>query len=93
VTCGWRPPWLDRGGRPERLAADPTGEYHLGDPSDPDNDDAYRVEFDTASRAIATGAPPILGRADAIDQAATVEAVRIAAATGTRFTLPALTTG
>ena len=70
------------------MAADPTGEYHLGDHSDPDNDDAYRIEFDTASRAVVTGTPPTFGRADAIDQAATIEAVRTAAATGTTVTLP-----
>jgi xylose dehydrogenase (NAD/NADP) len=83
---------LDQGDGPERLAADPTGEYQLGDHRDPDNDDAYRIEFDTASRAIATGTPPTFGRADAINQAATIEAVRTAAATGTTVTLPAPTT-
>jgi D-xylose 1-dehydrogenase (NADP+, D-xylono-1,5-lactone-forming) len=51
-------------------------------------------EFDTASRAIATGTPPAFGRADAINQAATIEAVRTAAATtGTTVTLPTPTTG
>jgi hypothetical protein len=84
---------LDQGDGPERLAADPTGEYQLGDYRDPDNDDAYRIEFETASRAIATGAPPAFGRADAINQAATIEAVRTAATTGTTVTLPTPTTG
>jgi xylose dehydrogenase (NAD/NADP) len=79
---------LDQGDGPERLAADPTGEYQLGDHRDPDNDDAYRIEFDTASRAIATRAPPTFGRADAVNQAATIEAVRTAAATGITVTLP-----
>jgi predicted dehydrogenase len=50
-------------------------------------------EFDTASCAIATGTPPAFGRADAINQAATIEAVRTAAATGTTVTLPTPTTG
>jgi xylose dehydrogenase (NAD/NADP) len=84
---------LDQGDGPERLAADPTGAYQLGDHHDPDNDDAYRIEFDTASRAIATGTPPAFGRADAINQAATIEAVRTAAATGTTVTLPTPITG
>jgi len=78
---------LERGGMIERMPADPTGQYHLGDHTDPDNDDAYRIEFETASRAIATGAKPVFGRADAVDQAATIEAVRTAAETGTTVTL------
>jgi xylose dehydrogenase (NAD/NADP) len=56
--------------------------------ADPDNNDAYRIEFEAASRAIAGGATPTFGRADAIDQAAAIEAVRRAAATGTRIDLP-----
>jgi predicted dehydrogenase len=79
---------LERDGAAERLPADPTGVYGLGDHTDPDNDDAYRIEFENASRAIATGATPAFGRADAIDQAAVIEAVRAAAATGTTVTLP-----
>jgi D-xylose 1-dehydrogenase (NADP+, D-xylono-1,5-lactone-forming) len=79
---------LERGGATERLPADPTGQYRLGDPTDPDNDDAYRIEFESASRAIASGAGPVFGRADAVDQAAAIEAVRAAAATGTTVTLP-----
>ena len=35
---------LERGGMIERMPADPTGQYHLGDHTDPDNDDAYRIE-------------------------------------------------
>ena len=76
---------LERGGTAERLPADPSGEYQLS--LDPDN--AYRIEFAAASRAIATGAKPTFGRADAVDQAAAIEAVRQAAATGTRVNLPA----
>jgi len=70
---------LERGGQTERLPADPTGEYGLS--ADPDNNDAYRIEFQQASGAIA-GGPVRFGRADAIDQAATVEATRRAAAAG-----------
>jgi predicted dehydrogenase len=49
--------------------------------------DAYRIEFETASRVMATGAAPVFGRADAVQQAAVVEAVRTAAATGTTVIL------
>jgi predicted dehydrogenase len=65
---------LERGGTTERLPADPA--------------DAYRIEFEVASRVIADGVVPTFGRADAIDQAAAIEAVRRAAATGTRIDLP-----
>jgi predicted dehydrogenase len=78
---------LERGGTTERLPADPVGEYGLS--ADPDNDDAYRIEFIAASRAIAAGATPAFGRADAVDQAAAIEAVRRAAAAGTWVNLPA----
>ena len=75
---------VEKGGKLE-IPADPTGEYALS--TDPDNDDAYRTEFEAASRAIAGGAAPTFGRADAVDQAAAIEAVRRAAATGTRIDL------
>jgi predicted dehydrogenase len=78
---------LERDGVTERLPADPDGRYGLGDDSDPDNDDAYRIEFENASRVIAGDLAPAFGRADAVDQAAAVEAVRTAAATGTTITL------
>src|SRR4029453_13872888 len=87
----WRLGWieLERDGVGGRLPVDPAGEYGLGEHADPDNDDAYRIEFDTASRVI-TGEPaPPFGRADAVDQAAAIEAVRTAAATGTTVTLAA----
>jgi predicted dehydrogenase len=77
---------LERGGVTERLPADPGGEFGLS--ADPDNDDAYRIEITAASRAIATGATPTFGRADAVDQAASLEAVRRAAAAGARVDLP-----
>jgi predicted dehydrogenase len=79
---------LERDGVAERLPADPDGRYGLGDHSDPDNDDAYRIEFENASRVIAGTAAPTFGRADAVAQAAAVEAVRTAATTGTTVTLP-----
>jgi predicted dehydrogenase len=77
---------LERGGRAERLAADPAGEYGLS--ADPDNNDAYRIEFEAAWRAIAGGATPTFGRSDAVDQAAAIEVVRQAATTGTQVSLP-----
>jgi D-xylose 1-dehydrogenase (NADP+, D-xylono-1,5-lactone-forming) len=52
------------------------------DPADP-----YRIEFEAASQAIRNGTRPEFGRADAIDQAATIEAVRTAAEAGTTVTL------
>ena len=58
--------------------------------ADPDNDDAYRIEFENASRVITGDAAPVFGRPDAVDQAAAIEAVRTAAATGTTVTLPAV---
>ena len=78
---------LERDGKAERLPADPDGAHGLGDHSDPDNDDAYRIEFVNASRVITGATPPAFGRADAVDQAAAIEAVRTAAATGTTVTL------
>jgi predicted dehydrogenase len=77
---------LERGGVVERLPVDPDGRYQLS--GDPENDDAYRIELVAASDAIATGAKPAFGRADAVDQAAAIEAVRRAAATGTRVEVP-----
>ena len=77
---------LERGGLSERLPADPAGKYGLS--ADPDNDDAYRLEFTAASRAIAGEGTPRFGQADAVDQAAVLEAVRRAAASGTRVELP-----
>ena len=83
---------LERDGTTEQLPADPTGTHGLGDHGDPDNDDAYRIEFDHASHAITTGKAPAFGRTDAVDQAAALDAVRTAAATGASVTLPAPTT-
>ena len=73
---------LERDGVTERIPVDGDGTLGLSD--DPDNDDAYRIEFEDASRAILTGGTPRFGRADAVEQARTLEAVRLAAATGRR---------
>jgi predicted dehydrogenase len=80
-------PWLCRHGCVE-LERDGKTE-HLSAGAD---DDPYRTEFVVASRAIEAGATPTFGRADAVDQAAALEAVRRAAATGVRVELPAPTT-
>lgn len=73
----------------ERLSADPSGRFRLS--SHFDNDDAYRIEFQNASLLITGGTAPTFGRADAIDQAAAIEAVRQAATTGTWIAMPAPT--
>ena len=78
---------LERDGIAERLPVDPTGEYRLGSGEDPDNDDAYRIEFEAASRAIVSGEAPMFGRADAVYQAGVLDAVRRAAETGTPVSL------
>ena len=78
---------LEQGGRRQRLAADPSGSYRLS--AGPGNDDAYRIELETASRLIAEGGAASFGREDAVDQAAALEAVRAAAAAGAWVDLPA----
>jgi len=69
---------LERDGRTERLPVDPDGAFGLG----PDEQDAYRIEFDTISAAI-TGEAPLafertepFGRADAVNHAAVLQALR-----------------
>lgn len=82
-------PWLcrrgylevERDGHTERIAVDPTGAYGLTEPGK-DNVDAYRIELATATNLIVSGDPPAFGRADAVAQAATIEAVRQAARSG-----------
>jgi xylose dehydrogenase (NAD/NADP) len=78
---------LERNGMVEHLPANPTRAYGLS-VDHPDNNDAYRIELDTASRVIAGSAKPRFGRADAIDQAAALEAVRAAATTQAWVDLP-----
>jgi D-xylose 1-dehydrogenase (NADP+, D-xylono-1,5-lactone-forming) len=82
-------PWLCRrgyleleiNGETRTLAVDPENKYALTYRDNPDNEDAYRIEFEAASRAIASGTAPTFGPTDAIDQAAVLEAVGRSAAT------------
>ena len=69
---------LTTGGGTERLPADPDGMHRLTG----EEADAYRIEFDVVSAAIADGGGYGFGRADAVDQAAVLEAVGRSAATG-----------
>jgi xylose dehydrogenase (NAD/NADP) len=65
-------PWLCRTGavvletvwRTERLPADPDGAFGLTG----EEADAYRIEFDVVSAAMAAGDPTSFGRADAVDR-------------------------
>ena len=65
---------LERDGQVERLAVDPTGTV-LTDPEH----DAYRIEFEAASAAIAGTGKPRFGRVDAVAQATVLDALRRAA--------------
>jgi xylose dehydrogenase (NAD/NADP) len=69
---------LETGGRTERLPADPDGVWGLSG----EEADAYRIEFDVVSAAVTAGDPTEFGRADAVDQAAVLEAVGRSAASG-----------
>jgi xylose dehydrogenase (NAD/NADP) len=69
---------LERGGRTQRLPADPDAAFGLTG----EEADAYRIEFDVVSAALAAGEPTEFGRADAVGQAAVLEAVGRSAATG-----------
>ena len=53
----------------------------------PETVDPYGRELDEMGRAIAGGDPPRLGRADAVGQARTIEALYRAADTGTSVSL------
>src|SRR5262245_17322860 len=83
-------PWLcrrgyidvEQAGVTRRHDVDPDDEFALTYREDPENGDAYRIEFEAASQAIANGTEPTFGRADAVDQAAVLEAVRQAAELG-----------
>lgn len=76
---------LERDGVAERLPADPEGEFSLG----PAEEDAYRIEFEVASATFAGAGQPAFGRADAVDQAAVLEAVRRSAEGGRPIELSA----
>jgi predicted dehydrogenase len=86
-----RDPWLcragylelERHGKTERLAVDPSGELALGR----DENDVYRIEMEVVSAAIADGRPTAFGRQDAINQAAVIEAVRRSAQEGSPVAL------
>jgi D-xylose 1-dehydrogenase (NADP+, D-xylono-1,5-lactone-forming) len=69
---------LETGGHIERLPADPDGAFGLTG----EETDAYRIEFDVVSAAIAAGDPTEFGRADVVDQAAVLKAVGRSAASG-----------
>jgi xylose dehydrogenase (NAD/NADP) len=69
---------LETGGRTQRLPADPDGAFGLTG----EEADAYRIEFDVVSAALAAGDPTEFGRADVVDQAAVLEAVARSAASG-----------
>ena len=71
---------LDRDGRGERIPVDPDGTLALTDP----DHDVYRIEFDTFSAAIADGRELAFGRADAVAQATTLQAVARSAELATR---------
>src|SRR5262249_40374375 len=72
-------PWICRGetielhrdGRTELLPTDPAGAYALAH----DDHDVYRIELDAVSGAIASGTGLRFGAADAIDQAAALQAL------------------
>ena len=72
---------LDRDGRGERIPVDPDGTWALTDP----DHDVYRIEFDTVSAAIADGDEPAFGRADAVAQAVTLQALARSAGLATRI--------
>lgn len=69
---------LEREGRRRVIPVGSDGEYRLGE-SGEENLDAYRIEFEMASRVIAGTAARRFGRTDAINQAAALQAVRAAA--------------
>jgi predicted dehydrogenase len=51
------------------------------------SDDAYRLEMESLSAAILGNATPLLGRADALGQARTIEALYRSAASGQAVSL------
>lgn len=77
---------LGRAGNVERISVDPTGGVLSGAGSE--NIDAYRIEFETLSRTLASGAAPRFGRSDALAQVATLASVRESARTGRAVELP-----
>jgi len=68
---------LERDGQVERVPVDPSGELLI----DPDHD-AYRIEFDAISAAIAGSETPAFDRADAVAQATVLDALMRAGVQG-----------
>jgi D-xylose 1-dehydrogenase (NADP+, D-xylono-1,5-lactone-forming) len=62
---------LETGGRIERLPADPDGAFGLTG----EEADAYRIEFEVVSAAVAADDPTEVRAGDVVDQAAVLEAV------------------
>ncbi|GAB97235.1 putative dehydrogenase [Kineosphaera limosa] len=79
---------LERDGVTQELPADPDGRFGLS--TDAENEDAYRLELQHACALIAGDADETdeFGAADAIEQAATLEAVHAAAVSGAWVDLP-----
>jgi predicted dehydrogenase len=74
-----RDPWLSE-----------SGGIRLGNREIPvESDDAYRLELENLSDAILGKAKPLLGRADALGQARTIDALYRSAASGTAVSLEA----
>jgi D-xylose 1-dehydrogenase (NADP+, D-xylono-1,5-lactone-forming) len=74
---------LTRKGETQDIPVDPTGRYGLTG----EEDDPYRIEFETVSAAIAGHRPLEFGRDDAIAQATTYEALMRAATAGAPVSL------
>jgi predicted dehydrogenase len=68
---------LTRDGRTERLPVDPEGRFALTG----QEEDVYRIEFDTTSAFITGELESEFGREDAVEQAAVLEAIRESADT------------
>jgi predicted dehydrogenase len=75
---------LSRDGLVEHVPVDPDGTLGLTDP----DHDVYRIELDTVSASLAAGETPPFGRADAIAQARTLEALFRSAGDGTPVEVP-----
>lgn len=78
---------LERGGQRQVIPVVSGDGQRLTEPGE-ENLDAYRLEFEEASRIIAGTARQRFGRTDAINQAAALQAVRDAAASGRWIDVP-----
>jgi D-xylose 1-dehydrogenase (NADP+, D-xylono-1,5-lactone-forming) len=79
---------LERNGHTEIVNVDPDNQFALTYADNPDNADAYRLEFVAATRAIRGVEQPRVGRHDAIVQAAALAAIRRSAEIGHPVALP-----